>query len=134
MAEVEEDMVKAAEEHGPLEDACVYASDKHGIVTLTFHTSGAAAAALSAFSGRFYSGRRLQAAYWDGVSTFGTDGVAPMQAQRKSAPPTEAGETDGVAGGDDTATASTAAAAAEAARLEAFGTWLEGDGDGGGAV
>jgi HIV Tat-specific factor 1 len=109
MAEVEEDMVQAAEEHGPLVDACVYATDPRGIVTLTFTNAGAAAAALAAFSGRFYSGRRLQAAYWDGVATFGAAGVAAAAA---APAPAAAGGGRG----------------AESERLEAFGVWLEGGG------
>ncbi len=101
--ELEEDIVEEAQRFGEITALTIYSKHPEGVVTIKYKSAGAAAAALSSFHGRFFDRKVLSCEFWDGSTAF---------SDRQEA----AGEGD--AGGE---------VDVEDARLDAFGSWLEGD-------
>ncbi len=99
-AELERDVRGEAARAGRVGKLRVFARHPEGVVVVKFEDEEAAAACVAALGGRWFGGRRVTAALWDGLEDF---------AAAEAAVPRSAAEE-----------------AEEAARLEAFGRELEG--------
>ena len=90
---------------------------RHGAVTIEYVSSGAATAALAAFSGRYFGGKKLAAGFYDGVEfelprapTAPAPSPAPVAAHRE-----DGGDAAAADDNDDD----------DDKRLDEFGAWLE---------
>jgi HIV Tat-specific factor 1 len=100
-AELERDVRGEAARAGRVGKLRVFARHPEGVVVVKFEDEEAAAACVASLGGRWFGGRRVAAALWDGLEDF---------AAAEAAAPRSAAEE-----------------AEEAARLDAFGRELEGN-------
>jgi HIV Tat-specific factor 1 len=102
--DLERDLVQECEKCGELEKITVFSKNPRGIVIVKFATSFAAQECVRVMDGRFFGGKRLRCTFWDGVTNYSV-GDLPSQ-----------GGIGGAGGQQE---------AAEEARLDAFGDWLD---------
>lgn len=72
--ELEDDVREEAERTcGPVESVKTYTTSKDGTMTVLFKSLAAAEACVSAWNGRWFDGRQIEASLWDGKSKFVSD-------------------------------------------------------------
>lgn len=72
-AELEEDVLREAMRHGRVETVRVFPAHRDGVVSVRFGARDAADACVAAMDGRFYDGRRVAAARWDGRTNYSAE-------------------------------------------------------------
>jgi len=84
--ELEEDVMEEAQKCGPVMSIRSYVTSKDGVMSLRFKTIEGAENCLRRWNGRWFDGRQIEAALWDGRSRFGVDDESAVaQAERLEA-------------------------------------------------
>ena len=108
--DLERDLLQECEKLGEIEKITVFSKNPRGIVIIKFSTSFAAQECVRVMDGRFFGGNRLRCTFWDGVTNYSVPDMSSQAGVNGSA-----------------ALNGTAVEAAEEARLDAFGDWLDKD-------
>lgn len=68
--QLEVDVSSECTKLGPVDKVCVYKAHPQGVVSVRFRTEEAAQACITLMSGRWFGGRQIAAALWDGRTNF----------------------------------------------------------------
>lgn len=68
--QLEDDFREEAEKQGVVENVKVYNTNPQGVVAIKFRMEDAAQACIALMHGRYFGGRQLEAALWDGIEKF----------------------------------------------------------------
>ena len=104
--DLERDLLDECEKLGQVEKITVFSKNPRGIVIVKFTTSFAAQECVRVMDGRYFGGNRLRCTFWDGVTNYSVPDIPQ-------------------GGGNGGVLNDAAVEAAEKARLDAFGDWLD---------
>ena len=84
LAKLEEVIQSDCEKCGPVEKITIFASNPRGVVVVKFAQPAAASEAIKLWDGRVFDGRKVEAAFWDGVTDYTVRDEAKEKAEMEA--------------------------------------------------